>query len=473
MKLWKRLREKISYGADPRSLRLRMTLGIAAVSALGLGCVASWISLRMQYILIATHKQTIEYIAARFPHDVEIYTEMVSMSTGMQKAVDNLTDEQTWLWVETEDGEIIARSSGLNPALLTLKNISPIPQVESLDNGYWLMCAGPVMVNGVNQGTMYIAQDITGDQTMFLELVGSLTLATVLGIVTMTVAIAAYIKYSLYPLQSISRVTAKISPEDLHEAHFQLENAPTEVRELAETVSEMLRRLAEAWEHQRQLVSNVSHELRTPLTIVSGYLQSTLRRGDNLTTPQREALEIAQSEAQRTIQLMQDLLDLARADNGNMYFHLEPVSLFPLLTEIVQGTRQYSCREINLDWVDETAKKLVIMVDKNRLKQVLLNLVDNAVKYSSPETPVTIKVWLEKDLAKIEISDRGIGIPLAQQTRIFERFYRVDEARCRSTGGTGLGLAIVKSFVEGMKGYITLTSQPGKGSSFTVSFPVL
>ena len=457
------------------SLRVRLTLGVAAVSAIGLGGVAIWICLRMQHILIATHKQTIEYIADRFPHDVEIYSEMVSLQTGMQKAIDNLTTDNTLLWVERPDGTVAAQSlaikeSNSGASLLALKDVPPIPEVKAVNRTYWLLCATPLEVNGVNLGKFYIAQDITDDQTMFLSLMGNLSIASLLSIGGMTVAIAVYVRRSLQPLQRISQLTEKISADQLSEVHIHLEKAPSEVRELAQTFDQMLVRLSEAWEHQRQLVSNVSHELRTPLTIVSGYLQSTLRRSDNLTPPQREALEIAASEANRTIQLMQDLLDLARADSGRMHFHLEPLVLNDLVEEVAGMAKQYSDRQIQFE---SPPNPVAIKADANRFKQVLLNLIDNGVKYSDGEQPVTLKLEQLGEQAKIQVCDRGFGIPLQQQARIFERFYRIDEARNRATGGTGLGLSIVKTLVEGMGGRISLRSHPGKGSTFTVTFPAI
>ncbi len=110
--------------------------------------------------------------------------------------------------------------------------------------------------------------------------------------------------------------------------------------------------------------------------------------------------------------------------------------------------------------------------DKNRLKQVFLNLIDNAVKYSHSEQPIMIKLEQDKEQARLQICDRGVGIPLAEQTRIFERFYRVDEARSRNTGGTGLGLSIVKTLVEGMGGTIGVISQVDHGTTFTIMLPL-
>jgi signal transduction histidine kinase len=453
---------------DFLSLRVRLTLGVAIVSALGLGSVAIWMSWKMQQILVTTHKQTIQYIAARFPHDVEIYSEMVPLETGLQKAIDHLTENNTLLWVENPQNKIIAKSVNFNPQLLSLKNVPPSPEVHQINQRYWLLCATELKVKNTDLGKFYIAQNITGEQVMFLSLFRSLGLATIVAIALMVVAIAFYIKQSLQPLQKISKLAQKISVDQLKEYPIDLGNAPSEVQELAQTLEQMLLRLSESWENQRQLLSNVSHELRTPLTIVSGYIQSTLRRGNNLTEIQKEALKIAASEAERTGQLLQDLLDLARADSGRIHLQMERIIVNDLVIEIVAMAKKYSNRIIELE---SMAKPLAIKVDPHRFKQILLNLIDNAVKYSPPEEPVTVKIKAAEG-AIIEVCDRGIGIPLAQQTRIFERFYRVDEARARSSGGTGLGLSIVKTLVEAMEGKIYVRSQPEKGSTFTITFPL-
>lgn len=464
---------QIGQKLDPASLGVRLTVGVAAVSALGLGGVAIWMSMSMQYILIATHKQNIRYIADRFPHDVKIYSDMMSLETGIQKAIDNLTTNNILLWVKNSQGQTIAKSSRMKigsdeQTLFYLTKIPPLPELKQVNGRYWLLCKNSLFVEQVDLGQVYIAQDITSDRVMFLDLVRNLSIASIVSIGSMTGAIAWYVKRSLHPLQQISQLTAKISADRLGNTQLQLKNPPTEVKELAQTFKEMLLRLSDAWEHQRQLASNVSHELRTPLTIVSGYLQSTLRRGSNLTPLQREALEIASSEADRTIQLLQDLLDLARADGGRMHFHLDTVLLNLFVEEVVGMARKYSDRTIEYH---SFPAPVTIRVDPNRLRQVLLNLIDNAVKYSERD-PITITLNRQETQAVIQVSDRGIGIPLQQQTRIFERFYRVDEARSRTTGGTGLGLSIVKTFVEGMGGSISLSSQPDRGSTFTLIFPL-
>lgn len=428
----------------------------------------------MQYLLVATHKQNVQYIAERLPHDIEIYSDMVSLKTGAQKAIDNLTNPQTLLWIKDARGQITAQSNLIKMGsrekiLLSLTKIPPSPELQRINGRYWLLCANSLTVKGVNLGKVYIAQDITGDQTLFLRLMGNLSLASFLAILSLSAALACYVRQSLLPLKRLSQLAAKISAEQLAAAHLQLENAPSEVRELTQAWEEMLLRLGEAWERQRQFASNVSHELRTPLTLVSGYLQSTLRRSDNLTANQREALEIAASEASRTVQLLADLLDLARADGSPVYFVKERLPLNHWLEEIKLMAGSYSERQIDLEL---PSYSLAIEADSHRLKQVMLNLLDNAVKYSDSSTTISLTLDSYQGRARIRVRDCGIGIPLAQQSRIFERFYRIDEARSRTTGGVGLGLAIVKTLVEGMGGRISLQSQPGKGSTFTVTFPL-
>ena len=458
---------------DPTSLKVRLTLGIAAVSAIGLGGLATWTSMRMQQILILTHKENIEYIVQRFPLDVEIYSDMVSLPQGAQRAIDNLSADNIFFWVKNPQKQIIAQSQALandkiGKILLPLNHIAPIPQVQNLHGRYWLMCATPLQVNNINLGTLYVVQDVTSEQIMFLSMIRSLSIATIVVSFLMTIIIALYINRSLQPLKRISQLTATISADKLNQAHIHLENAPREVKELAETCDRMLMRLSEAWESQQQLLSNVSHELRTPLTIISGYIQSILRRGNNLSEVQKEALYTASSEADRTVQLLQDLLDLARVDSGRMHFQLEKIVLNELIEEIVEIGKQYSDRIINIKSPQEI---ITIQADLNRLKQILFNLIDNAIKYSEPQTAIDIEIKQQGKKAIVQVCDRGVGISLPQQGRIFERFYRVDEARNRA-GGTGLGLSIVKTLVEGMGGNISVVSQVGEGSIFTISFPI-
>jgi len=469
---------------DQFSLRIRLTLGIAAVSTIAVGSVAIWTSWKMQQILIESHKENIEKIAQRLPQDVKVYSEMLPLETGLQKAINNRTNDNTFLWVKRDDGSFLAKSPGfnihdnrINQTLISLAEMPSSPEVNQVNHHYFVLCSNSLKVQGKTLGKLFIAQNITRDWSMFLALVRSLGIACILAIIIIAGVSAFYIQSALKPLRQISKMTSAISADDLGEAELYLDNAPWEVKELAETFNMMLSRLFQAWEQERQFVSNASHELRTPLTIVHGYLQSILRRQNNLTEIQLEALQTAASETERTIRLLQDLLDLARADGGYLYLQMEDCVLNNLVAEVVLMAEKFSDNRIQIEANKDAIR---VKADYNRLKQVLLNLIDNAVKYSEPETPIVIKLNQQEEEVIIQVVDKGYGIPLQHQGRIFERFYRVDENRSHATGGTGLGLAIVKTFVESMGGSVEVRSRSvsegvsclSEGSVFTVKLGV-
>ena len=472
-RLWKAISSVTRRHLDPSSLQFRLTAEIAALFVLGLGSVAIWTSWKMQQILIATHQQNVEYIAARFPHDVELYSEMLPLKAGLQKTINNVAVPGLLIWVKGSDGKLLAQSASLNHSftatteLMSLAEMPLQPQVYKVRDQYLILCESPVTVKGMMLGKVYMAQDVTQDQRQLIAAIGSLAIVCILATIMMMALIAFRIRRSLQPLQEMSQMAGIISAKDLGEAKLQLRHAPSEVKELAQTFNLMLSRLFDAWEQQRQFVSNVSHELRTPLTVVLGYLQSVLRRSTNLNDYQQEALETAASEADRTVRLLQNLLDLARADSGSMHFHLESVVLNDLVAEVAGMVEKFSDRFVMV----EASREIEAIADRDRLKQVLINLVDNAVKYSESEQPISLNLERAERQAVIQVCDRGVGIPLQDQSRIFERFYRVDEARSRMSGGHGLGLAIVKTLVEGMGGSITVQSKPGEGTTFTLTLP--
>ncbi len=460
---------------DTFSLRIRLTIGVAGVSALGLGSLAIWTNWTVQQILIDSQKQNLERITERFPRDVQLYSEMMPPETGLQKAINHLAATNIFFWVKSPEQKILAKSpitDNLSDStvaeLMSLAQRTIQPRVYQVNQRYFVLCSRSLQVQGKMLGKVFVARDITREQRMYSAMVRSVGVASVLVIVVISGAIAFYIKRSLQPLRQLSQMTEVISAADLPDARLHLDNAPSEVRELAQTFNVMLFRLSQSWEQERQFVSNVSHELRTPLTIVHGYLQSVLRRQHNLTEMQREALETAASEAERTIRLLQDLLELARADSGYLHFNIESFVLNDLVAEVVGMAQNYSGRVINIEASNE---KILVKADYNRLKQVLLNLIDNGVKYSQPDTPINLQLNQQGEETIIQVIDQGYGIPLQHQSRIFERFYRVDEYRNYSSGGTGLGLSIVKTLVEGMGGSVTVRSRLGEGSVFTVILP--
>ncbi len=458
---------------DRSSLQFRLTLEIAMLSVLSLSSVAAWTSWKMQDILITTHTQNVKYIATRFPRDVELYSDMLPLNVGLQKTIDNVSVPNLVIWVKSADSkQLLAQSNGANASfmaddeLIKLAEMPLQPMVYQLRDRFLVLHQDDLWVKGNLLGKVYMAKDVTDEERQLINAIQSLAAVCILATIAMIIMVALRIKRSLQPLQEMNKIAGAISAEDLSQAKLQLSNAPSEVKELAQTFNMMVSRLSDSWEQQRQFVSNVSHELRTPLTVVSGYIQSLLRRSTNLNDYQKEALETAASEADRTVRLLQYLLDLARADSGHTIYRRDRVNLNELVAEVAGMAEQFSNRIIHI----EAPEVVFAICDRDRLKQILINLIDNAVKYSAADQPVTLKIDRVNQKAELQVYDRGVGIPLQDQSRIFERFYRVDESRARDTGGHGLGLAIVKTLVDGMGGTITVRSELGEGTVFTIVF---
>ena len=218
-------------------------------------------------------------------------------------------------------------------------------------------------------------------------------------------------------------------------------------------------------ELKSSLISTVSHELRTPLTMIQGF--SELLLGRELGEAQsRQALEQINTSAERLSRLINDLLTVSRLDSGRLELRPEPVDLASVLGETV-GPFQES-REIRVD-VDGVSQ---VLADRDRLVQILTNLVSNAVKYSPPDAPVSVTATRSGQTAEIAVEDRGIGLTEDDLAQLFEKFHRVDRPHVRDVGGTGLGLYITKNLIELHGGEIRVESEPGAGSTFVFSIPL-
>lgn len=459
----------------PSSLQFQLTLEIVILSVIGLGSVAIWAGWQMEQNLISAHKQTLEYIAMRFPEQLEFYAEFESLETGLEKTIKRVSATNLAIWVKNPQGKILGKSVFFEESLTEFQTVESLnqvpekPQVIRFRGRDIVLCGSPLVVNGNQLGKLYLSQDITDDKHKLNLSLWRLSLISISTIIILIIAICYRIKQGLLPLKQMSQVASAISADDLNGAKLKLQQAPQEILGLAQSFNEMLFRLSASWEQQRQFMGNVSHELRTPLTVIMGYLQSILRRSDDLSSYQIQALETATAETERTIRMLQDLLDLARADSGHLHFRIAPIMLNTLVTEVVAMSQKVTERKINLLLTDED---VITCADQDRLQQVLINLVDNALKYSLPEQPVDVILEKTSDSALIHVRDYGIGINLSHQKRIFERFYRVDEGMTRSRDGTGLGLAIAKSLIEGMEGHLIVRSKPQEGSIFTIILPL-
>src|SRR5579875_531759 len=223
---------------------------------------------------------------------------------------------------------------------------------------------------------------------------------------------------------------------------------------------------------RRDFVANVSHELRTPLTAISGYAETLLEGGLEDPENNRKFVEIIKSHATRLSNITSDLLALSELEAEKPTGEARPVSVGAAVEtalKMIEPTAQL--RDVKI--IRGPLEEAEVLAERGQLEQALVNLLDNAVKFNRRGGEVRVGVAHEgKDKVRITVADTGIGIPSTDLSRIFERFYRVDKARSREMGGTGLGLSIVKHIVERLNGTITVESQLGKGSTFTILLPV-
>jgi signal transduction histidine kinase len=237
-----------------------------------------------------------------------------------------------------------------------------------------------------------------------------------------------------------------------------------EVARLGRAFNTMLDQLEKSFKSQKQFIADSSHELRTPLTVIRGNLDLLKRNPDPKN--QTESLRAMERETERMQRLVEDLLLLAQAD-ARQIIEMHPLQLDTLVLDVYMNTRVLADarhQTLKLGHFDPVA----LDGDAERLKRAILNLVDNAIKYTPEAGTITVSLYKGKKWARVVVADTGIGIAEKDQTLIFDRFYRVDKARSRGSGSTGLGLAIVRHIAEAHSGRVTLESEAGKGSTFTL-----
>lgn len=222
---------------------------------------------------------------------------------------------------------------------------------------------------------------------------------------------------------------------------------------------------------RQDFVANVSHELRTPISSIKGYTETLLEGALDDKENAEDFLRIILADSNRLASLIDDLLNLSRIESGILVMEARSYKFLPIV-EAVLGSlkRQIADKSIRVK-IDIPEDLPDILVDETRIKQVLLNLIDNAVKYNRSNGEISISAQAMNDHIKVEIADTGIGIPAKDLPRLFERFYRVDKARSRELGGTGLGLSIVKHIIQSHNGEVSLRSVEDEGSTFSFTLP--
>jgi heavy metal sensor kinase len=379
-----------------------------------------------------------------------------------------------YLEVHGENGDLIYRSEFLEAhqsALLPLDGVQgPTLRNREIDDRPFRFIRQKLDVNGhtytVEMGVP--ADDAVGTLSLFRSYL--LMFAPILLLVA---AGGGYwlSRRALSPVDALVRTARNVSGTNLNSRLQKLETGD-ELQRLSDTLNEMLERIEIAFLRITQFTADASHELRTPVALIRTEAELALRRSRGEAEYQ-ESLRHILLEAERTTALIEQLLSLARTDSGRETLYLQPVDLRQTLRSVVESWRQVATIR-NLHFAANLeVPEVFVLGDDAVLRRLVDILLDNALKYTPAPGSVSLSLQQQGEKAVIMVEDSGVGIAEPDQTKIFERFYRVDKARSRAQGGTGLGLAIAQWIATQHRGSITVESRPGHGSIFRVELPMI
>ena len=273
---------------------------------------------------------------------------------------------------------------------------------------------------------------------------------------------------SLRPLGGMAEQARRITGSNL-ETRIEIHSPAEELAVLVTSFNELLSRLDQSFDTMRRFVADASHELRTPISVIRGEADVALSQ-ERSPAEYRESLTVVLDEARRLSRLVDDLLNLARADAGHVTLQTHDFYLNELLADCCRSVQSLAhTRGLELECLP--GNDLQFTGDEQLLRRLVINLLDNAIRYTPSAGKVTASLEATASSVQLRVSDTGIGIAPTDAARIFERFYRAGEARSRQDGGFGLGLAIVRWIAESHRGSVTCTSELGRGSTFTVTLP--
>jgi two-component system OmpR family sensor kinase len=320
--------------------------------------------------------------------------------------------------------------------------------------------------------TLAILQSLHPQNEMLEEV--RQTFAWVIPIAILLASAGGYFlaRKSLAPVMAMSDQAGRISAENLHE-RLPIHHAKDELGRLAASFNDLLERVDQSFERQRQFMSDASHELRTPAAILRGESEVALSRAERPAEEYRESLGVLHAEAQRLTKIVEDLFTLTRADAGQYPLSPQEFYLDELAGECTHAARSLAlAKQITLTC--ELPEDLPVRADEALVRRMILNLLDNAIKYTAAGGRVTVTCERSGNEYALSVTDSGPGIPADLQARVFERFFRADKARTRSEdggGGAGLGLSIARWIAEAHRGRLILARSDANGSTFTALLP--
>ena len=315
---------------------------------------------------------------------------------------------------------------------------------------------------------IYTLKNVTQENKIYKRLEYLVILFTIIGVVITVIVSKLLSRRILRPINNVIKTAKSISTDDLSK-RIEVPKGEDELQNLTLIINEMLDRLETSFENQKKFVSDASHELRTPLAIIKGYAEIIRKRGTTDIDIFVESIDSIISETDNMRNLIQKLLFLAKGDITKINTKFIDIDANEMVHQIHSDTIvSTKTHTFHL----EMGEDYKIKGDETLLQQAIRALIENATKYSEPNTNVYIKSFVKNGFGRISIRDEGVGISEEDAKRIFERFYRVDLSRTKATGGTGLGLAIVKRIVELHNGKIEVNSKMNEGTEISIILPI-
>lgn len=440
-------------------IRARMTFLNAAAASLLFTAAFAVIYMLTSHIIFSYRRQSVELALSQVIVQVEnrngspYYEDEVPLSADARYAV--------WL----KDGGMLSTSGGDLPELTEAEPQKPV-HVQIGDTAYLAMTSGVFRVGNEDVCAM-VAVSCESDERV-LALLRLIFLFALPLLILLSCAVSFVIAGRiLAPIHMISETAERLADGGDFSLRISEIGTHDELDALIQTLNRMLKSLEEAFSRERRFTSDASHELRTPLAVVTVYAEN-LMQFSSPSDAQREGLSVILKECGRMNRLIAQMLSLARAQMGRLPFHPEELSVRMVADGIAEALND-KLRERNITFFCDVDEQLCVTADQSLFTQMLLNLVENAVKYGRDNGHVWVSARRLSKGVQVSVRDDGIGISEADIPHVFERFYRVDAVRDRS--GTGLGLALCREIAALHGGSLHVTSQLGEGSEFILDLP--
>lgn len=458
------------------SLTKKLSIGFlltAFVSIFIAGLVSNYmISKKFNNYLIDEHKTKVDKIATVIDG---LYDDQTGFSTTNKNEILRYSNaEELYIEVKNSTGVVVFTSGSSNLQNNTMMGSmmgSMMNNFSSIKPGQYTEDSYPLIKSNKKLGTIVFGYY----GTSFLN-AGALTFKTTLNhsfFLSIFIALIFGLMISIFlskqlssPLTKITDTANRMRNGDL-EARSRVVSKTREIDDLTLSINYLAETLQKQEILRKRLTSDMAHELRTPLTNLKSHIEALL---DKVWEPTEEILTNFYEEIQRLIKLVEGLNDIAKLEQTNLNLNKSKFSLSFELEKIITSFEPLY-ENLGSKIISNLIPNVEVLMDKDKLKQVIYNLLSNSLKYSKTSGKVFLTLKSENDNIIIEVNDNGIGISEKDLPFIFERFYRSDESRDKNTGGAGIGLTIVKTIVEAHKGIIKATSTLGEGSTFTLTFP--